>query len=265
MKKLISLLAVLALVLGLAACNQDQKKEDWEYIKDKGEIIIGITHFAPMNYLDDNGDLTGFETEFAKAVCEILGMKPNFQVIDWKTKEVELNAKNIDCIWNGMTISPERKETMSISTPYMENKQILVVKSENVETFAASVDGLNLVAEAESAGEETIQGEAFFANAHYTAVDTQAKAVLEVASGTADACVIDLIAANGMIGEGTDFVNLVSIVERSFGAEEYGIALRKNDTEFTKKINDAIAQLAENGKLAEIAEKYNIADRLLVG
>ncbi len=105
-------------------------ESDWEYIQKKGKLIVGITLFAPMNYNDENGDLTGFETEFAKAVCEKLGLEVEFVVIDWDSKETELNAKNIDCIWNGMTINDERKANMQISIPYMENKQVVVVKAD---------------------------------------------------------------------------------------------------------------------------------------
>lgn len=108
---------------------------DWEYIKEKGTLVIGITYFEPMNYLDDNNELTGFETEFAKAVCEILGVTPVFQEISWNSKEMELNGKTIDCIWNGLTIDDERQETMQISKPYMNNKQVMVVKTENVEKY----------------------------------------------------------------------------------------------------------------------------------
>ncbi len=101
---------------------------DLAYIKEKGELIIGITLFAPMNYEDENQELIGFETEFAKAVCEKLGVKAKFVEINWNSKEIELNSKNIDCIWNGMTITDERLENMSISAPYMENKQVMVAK-----------------------------------------------------------------------------------------------------------------------------------------
>ncbi len=104
-------------------------ESDWEYIKNKGEMIIGITLFAPMNY-EVNGELTGFETEFAEAVCAKLGVKAKFQVIDWNSKETELASKNIDCIWNGMTITEERAENMAVSIPYMENKQVVVVKAD---------------------------------------------------------------------------------------------------------------------------------------
>lgn len=103
---------------------------DWEYIKDKGTLVVGITYFAPMNYKDEDGKLVGFETEFAEAVAKELGLKVKFQVIDWNSKETELASKNIDCIWNGMTITPEREENMQISIPYMQNKQAVVVKAD---------------------------------------------------------------------------------------------------------------------------------------
>ena len=111
-----------------AAENAEVSGEsDLVYIKEKGELIVGITYFAPMNYEKD-GELIGFETEFAKAVCEKLGVEAKFVEINWDTKEIELNSKTIDCIWNGMTITPERKANMSISVPYMKNKQVMVAK-----------------------------------------------------------------------------------------------------------------------------------------
>ena len=102
---------------------------DLAYVQNKGELIIGITYFAPMNYKDDSGKLVGFETEFAEAVCAKLGVKAKFQVINWNSKEIELQSKNIDCIWNGMTITDERLANMSNSVPYMKNEQVLVAKS----------------------------------------------------------------------------------------------------------------------------------------
>ena len=120
------------ILLGTAesdAFKQAEKDSDYKYVMDKGELVIGITYFAPMNYMNDKGELVGFETEFAKAVCKKLGVKAKFQEISWAAKETELAAKNIDCIWNGMTITEERQTNMSISIPYMQNKQVKVVKS----------------------------------------------------------------------------------------------------------------------------------------
>ena len=119
------------LLLGDSTFEEVKSEEsDWEYIQNKGKLVVGITIFAPMNYHDENGELIGFETEFAKAVGEKLGLEIEFQVIEWNSKETELASKNIDCIWNGMTITEERAENMQISIPYMENKQAVVVKAD---------------------------------------------------------------------------------------------------------------------------------------
>ena len=110
------------------AFKQAETDSDYEYIMNKGKLVIGFTYFAPMNYKNDAGEFVGFETEFAKAVCEKLGIEAEFVEINWNAKETELAAKNIDCIWNGMTIDDDRKANMSITIPYMQNKQVMVVK-----------------------------------------------------------------------------------------------------------------------------------------
>lgn len=238
---------------------------DWSYIADKGSMTIGITYFEPMNYMQD-GKLTGFETDFATAVCEELGVQPNFQEIDWESKELELNAKTIDCIWNGMTITDERKANMDISVPYMENKQVMVVKAENVDKFstAEGMKGASVVAEAGSAGEEVAQGEEFFKEAKYLPVDSQAKALLEVKSGTADVAVIDYVMSIGTLRAGSDYADLKVVEAQSFAPEQYGIAFRKNSSQTLTKVNAAIEKLAKDGKLAEIADKYNLKEQIIV-
>lgn len=239
---------------------------DWSYIADKGDLVIGITYFEPMNYKDENGELTGFETEFAQSVCEKLGVKANFQKIDWDSKEVELNAKTIDCIWNGLTITDERQENMGISTPYMENKQVMVTKAENADKFttAEAVKGATVVAEKKSAGEDVAKGDEFFKEANYVSVDSQAKALLEVKSGTADIAIIDYVMSIGTIADGTDYADLKVVEGKDFAKEQYGIAVRKGDAETLQKINDAVQAVADDGKLEEIAKKYNLQDLLLV-
>ncbi len=279
MKKLLALLmAGLMAATVFAGCgnsassNSSDKSSsassdgDWAYIKDKGELVIGITYFEPMNYLDENGELTGFETEFATKVCDQLGVKPKFQKIDWDSKEVELNAKTIDCIWNGLTITDERKENMDISTAYMENKQVLVTKAENADkyTSAEALSGTTVVAEKKSAGEEVAQSDDFFKQATYVSVDSQAKALLEVKSGTADIAVIDYVMSIGTLKDGSDYADLSVIEDKSFAPEQYGVALRKNSTETLTKLNDAMQALADNGELEEIADKYNLKDLLLI-
>lgn len=278
-KSIAIVLAALAVVMCfmLAACggggesttttNGDESVDaasDLAYIQDKGEMIIGYTEFAPMNYKNDDGEFVGFETEFATAVCEELGVKPKFQLISWEAKETELAAKTIDCIWNGMTIDEERLENMSISTPYMANKQVLIVKAENADKYLKpeDVEGAKIVAEIKSAGETVAQKDEFFAKADYTSVADQATALMEVASGVSDGAVVDYVLSIGMIGEGTDYEDLVVVDSLAFADEEYGIAFRKG-SDTTEAVNAAITALVENGKLAEIAARYKLQDRLI--
>ena len=263
MKKVIAiLLLAVVIALPLVSCANGTDS-DAEYVEKKGTLVIGITYFEPMNYIE-NGELTGFETEFAKEVCKILGVTPKFQEINWETKEVELKGKTIDCIWNGLTITDDRKETMSISNAYMRNKQVIVMKKDKIGTYtdAASFKDVKLVAEVESAGEEVATKNDLFKNAKYTAVNSMKDAVMEVAAGTADACIIDYITALGMIGEGTSFEGLAVDKNFAFGEEEYGIAFRK-DSDLTAKVNAAIEELKKNGKLEEIANKYKLGEQLI--
>lgn len=267
-KKIIALvLAVLVAALGfvLVGCGDNKKTDsDLEYVKGKNELVIGYTLFAPMDYLDDNNELTGFEIEFGKAVCEKLGVTPKFVEIDWTKKESELASKNIDCVWNGMTITDERLQTMSISTPYMANKQVLLVKKENAEKYLKAEDmkGMNLVAEAESAGEEVAQTNEIFKDAKYTPVAAQKDALKDVKAGIADGCVVDYVLSIGMIGEGTSFEDLVVVDSLSFADEQYGIAFRK-DSDITAKVNEAITELVNSGELAQIAGKYKLAEQII--
>lgn len=266
MKKIIALaMAGLMAATALAGCGGSGSDTDWDYIKNKGEMIIGITYFEPMNYKDDSGELTGFETEFAKAVCDELGVKPKFQEINWDSKEVELKSKTIDCIWNGMTITDERKDAMNITNPYMQNKQVMVCKKDNVEKYSTKdgVKGASVVAEAGSAGEEVAKGEDFFKEAKYVAADSQAKALLEVKAGTSDIAIIDYVMSIGTLKSGSDYGDLSVVEAQSFSPEEYGVAFRK-DSNTTDKVNDAMKKVAESGKLKEIADKYSLTDLVLL-
>ena len=252
----------------------DAGDSDWAYIEGKGNMVVGITMFAPMNYEDENGDLVGFDTELTKAVCEKLGIEPIFVEINWDSKEVELNSKNIDCIWNGMCITEERKENMTMSNPYLYNTQALVMKADREEEIMADVSGLAVVAEQGSTGEGKLLGDIpdddtvevspseFFKDVKYTPVDSMAKALLEVKAGTADLAIVDSVCALAMVGEGTDYDDMVVNLDNNFGQQEYGIAFRKG-SDAEAKISGAIQELYAEGVVEEIAEKYGLSDILI--
>lgn len=266
MKRILSLiLATLMLVCLFAACSEAPAdgKDDGKAVEEKGTLKIGITYFAPMNYFNEANELVGFETEFAKAVCEKLGVDAEFIEIDWNSKEIELNSGKIDCIWNGMTITPEREANMSISVPYMKNKQVMVVRAENADKYLESVEGAKIAAEAGSAGETVIAEDEFLKAGTYLTSDSMANALLDVKSGNADVAVIDYITALGSIGEGTDFEDLVVVESLSFGEEEqYGIAFRK-DSDLTEKVNAIIAEIMADGTVDAIAAEYKLTDYII--
>lgn len=161
-----------------------------------------------------------------------------------------------------MTITDERRENMSISTSYMHNKQVMVVKAENVDKYKDSVDGAGIVAEAGSTGEELAQEDEFFASGKYTGVDSQAKALMDVASGTSDIAIVDYVTSIGSIGEGTDFAGLKVIEEKEFALDEYGVAFRKG-SDMTAEVNKVMKELYDDGTLAEIADKYKLGELLM--
>lgn len=228
-------------------------------IQEDGVMNIGYTLYAPMNYEDDNGDLTGFDTEFTLAVCEKLGVEANFIIINWDTKVFDLEAGYIDAIWNGMTITDELLQNISISDPYVQNKQVVVISTENADKYTdtQSLIEATIVAEAGSAGEVAINTNEDLSQATYLALTKQTDALLEVKSGSADAAVFDWTLAKSVVGEGTDFEDLMMIDGLSLSEENYGIGFRK-DSDLVDAVNDAIKELIEDGTLPSIAEKYDL-------
>ena len=224
---------------------------DIDYVKNKGTLVVGITDFAPMDYKESGSDeWTGFDAELAKAFAESLGVKAEFIEIDWDNKIFELDAKKIDCIWNGMTITDELLLNTSCSNPYVRNKQVVVMAADKVADYAdvASLAGLEFAVEAGSAGENAASDN----DLTYTAVKTQADALMEVKAGTSDACIIDSTMASSMTGEGTDYADLAAGLV--LADEEYGISFRKN-SDLTAQLNTF---LTEYEGLQALAEKYNL-------
>lgn len=243
-----------------AADSTASEGGDWAYIADKGTFVVGITLFEPMNYYDENGELTGFETEFTKAVCEKMGVEPVFQEIEWEQKELELNSKNIDAIWNGLTVTEDRKENMAFSKSYVRNKQVVVINSKNADKYTdiASMAGASCAAESGSAGESAIQSDSVLSQNEYIPTSAQKDVLLELKSGTIEVGVIDYVMAIASVGEGTDYSDLMIVEGIELSPEEYAVGLRKGDTETVEKVNSAIDELVADGTLKALAEKYGL-------
>ena len=256
MKKMMALILALAMMATLlVGCGSTKSDSDLKNIEKAGKIVVGITDYAPMDYKDENGEWTGFDAEFAEAFAEELGVDCEFYVIsDWGKKFMELETKQIDAVWNGMTITEEATSNSSVSNPYVVNAQVVVMKADALAAYpdAASLAGLTIAVESGSAGEEAA---GTIADAKIVPLQDQAAALMEVAAGTSDACVIDITMANAMTGEGTSYADLAYSL--SLTSEEYGVSFRK-DSDLTAKFNDFMAKLMADGTLDALAAKYNL-------
>ena len=236
---------------GSASASAAADGSDLDYIKGKGKLVIGYTVYEPMNYTDADGSFTGFDTELATAVAEKLGVEPEFVEINWDTKIVELDAKSIDCIWNGMTLTDDIMANTATTKAYAKNAQVVVVKDGTDYSSTADLVGKTVVAEAGSAGEAAIEGDENLAQADYVSKSVQTDCLMEVAAGTADAAVLDLTLANAMIGEGTDYASLKIVDE--LNAEEYGVAFRK-DSDAAAAVDAVFDELKADGTMQALAD-----------
>ena len=259
MKKLIAVILAFVFVLSLTACGANEPASDLEYIADNGKIVVGITDFTPMDYEDENGEWIGFDADMAKKFAEYLGVEVEFIVIDWDNKIFELENKSIDVVWNGMTLTDKVKNAMGCSDPYCKNAQVVVVKSDVAAQYQdeASLADLAFAVEAGSAGKEIVES----LGLDFTEVAYQSDALMEVAAGTSDACVIDLLMAGAMIGEGTGYPDLTYTV--SLTSEDYVVGFRKG-SDLVAKFNEFWAEVCADGTVLEIAKLYGVQESVII-
>lgn len=247
-------LVLVLLAMCFAGCGQTGGS-DLEYVQKKGTLVVGITEYAPMDYKDENGQWTGFDAEFAKLVAAELGVEVEFFLLsDWGQKFNELNTKNIDCIWNGMTISETVLANTNCSDPYVINAQVVIMKADVAANYpdVESLKELSFAVEVDSTGKEAMDAVGL---TNYIEVVDMATALMEVSAGTVDACVVDITMANAMTGPGTGYEDLAQGI--SIAEEEYGIGFRK-DSDITAKVNELIAKYMADGTLQELADKYDL-------
>lgn len=237
-----------------------------QYVLDQGELILGLDDsFPPMGFRDDNNEIVGFDIDVATAVCEKLGVKLVTQPVDWDSKEIELNAKNIDCIWNGLSYSDERAAAMDLSIPYMENHMALVVRPDDSVKSLDDMQGKILALQSGSTAEEALDSDEGSALkemvANVNGFDDNLTALLDLDTGASDAVLMDDVVANYLISENKkDYVVLSDFLY----AEDYVIGFRKGDDKLTEAVNDALRELKKDGTLAEISVKWFGSDKTTV-
>ena len=280
MKKMFATMLALSMCLSLAACGpkgsartsgssagtsgssasgSPAAASDVDYVKEKGTLVVGMTDFAPMDYKAEGSDeWIGFDADMAKAFAESLGVEVEFLEINWDNKALELENKGVDAVWNGMTLTDDVKALMATSEPYCLNGQVVVLAADVADQYQTveSLSGLSFAVENGSAGME--QAEA--AGLDYVAMDTQAKALMEVASGTSDAAIIDLLMAGAMIGEGTSYPDLTYTVQ--LNSEEYGVGFRKG-SDLAEAFNNFWKEAYDAGTVMETAKTYGVQESVI--
>jgi len=242
----------------VATADEKAAASDLADIQAKGKLVVGITDFEPMDYKDENGEWIGFDADMAKAFAQSLGVAVEFVEIDWDNKILELNGGTVDCIWNGMTLTEEVTSAMDCSDPYCNNAQVVVVNKDVADKYAnaEACKDLSFAVESGSAGQEQAEVYGF----KFTEVKDQATALMEVASGTCDAAIIDSLMAAAMVGEGTGYVQLTYTA--SLNAEEYGVGFRQG-SDLVAKCNEFFANAKADGSMDATAELYKVQAALI--
>lgn len=246
MKKLFAVILMVMLV----GCGQKV---------DDDVLVIGVDDtFAPMGFRDEKNELVGFDIDLANAMAEKMDIEIEFQPIDWAMKETELNGKNIDMIWNGYTITEKRKEQVAFTEPYLENRQIIVVLADSTIQTKDDLKGITLSVQKESSALEAVLAEETVASSlkdgKPVEFDTNIDCFMDLEAKRSEAIVCDEVLARYVIKQRGE--DKYRILEDNFGTEEYGIGVRKEDTELLEKLNDALAECIQDGTYDEVYQTW---------
>ncbi|WP_075618805.1 amino acid ABC transporter substrate-binding protein [Paenisporosarcina indica] len=255
-RSIMIILAILTVFLVLAGCNESGGKDSSD------TLVIGIDDkFAPMGFRDEHNEIVGFDIDLATAAAEKMGKKVTFQPIDWKTKETELSSNRIDLIWNGYTITDERKEKVLFTKPYLENAQVVVtladsdlVKLDDLVGKTVGLQSLSSAAEALSANPINSEIKTV------TEFSDNVMALTDLKIGRVDAVVIDEVVINYYMTKEKDTFKLL---EESLAPEEYGVGVKKGNEELLEELQKALDEMNEDGTAAEISEKWFDGDKVL--
>lgn len=261
--------SIIALVLALVLCTVSfaafAEDASLQKVLDKKQLILGFdASFPPMGFTDENGDYVGFDLDVAKEVASRLGVELLLQPIDWSAKDLELNSGNIDCIWNGMTVTDERKAGMSLSIPYLNNAQVLCVLKDSPIKTIADMAGKTLALQSGSSAAEAVAANADLLASLKTApveYSDNALALLDLENSGVDAVALDVIVANYYIAKkGANY----RVLDEQLAPEQYAIGFRKDDIALTDAVNKTLIEMSKDGKLAEISTEWFGSDVTIV-
>ncbi|MDD2648604.1 MAG: amino acid ABC transporter substrate-binding protein [Eubacteriales bacterium] len=256
MKKIIAVLlaAILLFSVSAAAVAEDGSLE---YVMNNGRLILGLDDsFPPMGYRDENNDIVGFDIDLAAAVCAKLGIELVVQPIDWSSKELELDSKNIDCIWNGMSITPARTESMAMTFPYLNNQIAFYTRTDSDIKSTEDLVGKKVAVQGGSTADDLLANDFADVSAAFAetlSYDEYLTALMDLQQGGVDAVAIDVCVAEFKIsGMGADDIKQAFVL----ADDNYGIGFRKDDIALRDKIQEVLIELKKDGTVAGISEKW---------
>ena len=269
MKKIVMFLMMAILLTLLAACGSGSTSDGTEKenaATNEGEkaekVVIGIDDkFAPLGFRDKNNDIVGFDIDYAKAAAEKMGVTPEFQPIDWKTKESELSSGRIDLIWNGYTITDEREEKVLFTKPYLKNSQVVAVLADSELAKLDDLEGKVIGLQSLSSASDALNANPIASKVKtITEFSDNVLALNDLKTGRLDAVVIDEVVINYYM---TQQPNTFKVLDESLAPEEYGVGVRKDDQELLDKLQKALDEMNEDGTAAEISQKWFGEDKVL--
>ncbi|RHW37607.1 amino acid ABC transporter substrate-binding protein [Lysinibacillus yapensis] len=262
MKRKFSLVFILAMVLTiLAACGSDESSNGSDAGSEKETLIIGIDDkFAPMGFRDDKNEIVGFDIDLARAAAEEMGMVAEFQPIDWSTKESELSSGRIDLIWNGYTITDERKEKVLFTEPYLENAQVVMTLADSDLTALDDLAGKEVGIQSLSSALDALNSHPISKEVSLNEYKDNVLALSDLKAGRVEAVVIDKVVGEYYMTQEPD---TFKILEESLAPEQYGVGVKKGNEALLEDLQAALDTLNENGKGAEISTKWFGEDILL--
>lgn len=273
-KRIFSICMATIMILGMVACGsseqpeqqpeEQQTQQENEATLNYDKIVVGLDDtFAPLGFRDEEGNLSGVDVELIEATGEIMGIPFELQPIDWAMKETELANKNIDMIWNGYTITDERKEKVAFSQPYLKNRQVVVTMADSDINTLADLTDKTVAAQAESSAIDAINSKPEIAQTFKSLgeFETNDQCLMDLEAGRTDAVVADEVIIRYYVSKKGE--EKYKILEEDFGKEEYGIGVRKEDTQLLEALNVALDTLKENGTTKEISEKWFGSDIIM--
>ncbi|GKT18096.1 amino acid ABC transporter substrate-binding protein [Acidovorax sp. SUPP2522] len=220
------------------------------------KIVVGLDdNFPPMGFRDEKNELVGFDIDMAREAAKRMGVAVEFKPIDWSAKEAELSGQRVDALWNGLTITPERKQNIAFTAPYMENHQIVVVSAQSPIKAKADLAGKVVGAQEGSSAVDAVKKEdaVFKSFKEFKTFGDNVTALMDLSTGRLEAVVVDEVVGRYYVAKKP---GAYAVLEEHFGTEDYGVGVRKDDTALQGRLDKALADMKQDGTAGKIATQW---------